>query len=404
MLSLSRTSSPRRRSSGNDKSSKASLSTTVVDAASVSVSGIGLVEDNLRDDLTDLGSLLFLREHLQRLVDQYQPFGTRPALLLIDIDGFGRINRTYGRTIADEVLVVTASRIRKLVPELNATYRTGGDEFVALLHWTPMIDAVAMAGEIQSALSQPIDSGGSRIPISVSVAVVMLGHRHRVDGLLRDADVTMYRAKTEGGNRVDVYNWEIDSWSTARRRETDRLQSEVEKLRLQNRMLAEAITVDVATGMPNTLAFEADHLQVSAWRKRSGEPYSVLRICVQGLDVAGTAFRSQEGAKALAAVAYAIRDTIRQSDRAYVLGEGEFAVLLRGSAMNQALTAAERIRTAVGNLAAPHPADPADHVTVVIAAIEAGFRHPDLDAVVQEVNEVLQRAVRNGGPTIVWPH
>jgi diguanylate cyclase (GGDEF)-like protein len=405
MLSLTRTSSQRRRSGGDDQNSTPTLATAVpIDAVPVSGTTIDVLTDDLRDDLTDLGSLLFLREHLQRLVDQYQPFGARPALMLIDIDGFGRINASYGRAVADQVLVITASRLRRLVPDANATYRTGGDEFVALLHWTPMIDAVAMATEIQSVLSQPVDVGQSFIPISVSVAVVMLGHRHRVDGLLRDADVTMYRAKTEGGNRVDVYNWEIDSWSTARRRETERLQSEVEKLRMQNRMLAEAMTVDVATGMPNALAFEADHLQLSAWRKRSGEPYSVLRICVKGIDDAGNAFRSQEGGKSLAAVAHAIRDKVRQADRAYVLGEGEFAVLLRGSATKQALIAAERIRSAVDNLAAPHPANPAENVGIIIAAIEAGFRHSDINDVVQEVDEVLRRAVVSGGATIVWPH
>jgi diguanylate cyclase (GGDEF)-like protein len=378
--------------------------TLPVDATPASASRIDLVQEHLRDDLTDLGSLLNLREHLQRLVDHYQPFGTRPALLLIDIDGFRRINTSYGPPLADQVLVVTAARLRRLVPDVDATYRTGGDEFVALLNWTPMIDAVAMANQIQSVLSQPVEVGESVIPIKVSVAVVMLGHRHRVDGLLRDADVTMYRAKTEGGNRVDVYNWELDSWSTARRRDADRLQTEVEKLRLQNRMLAEAMTVDVATGMPNTLAFEADHLQLSAWRKRSGEPYCVLRICVRDTDDGGNAFHSPEGAKVLTSVAYAIRDTIRQSDRAYVLGEGDYAVLLRGSTLRQALIAAERVRTAVDNLAAPHPADPAGHVSVIIAAIEAGFRHSDLHDVVREVDDILGQALRHGGASIVWPH
>jgi diguanylate cyclase (GGDEF)-like protein len=373
------------------------------EAPPASDSRIDVLQEHLRDDLTDLGSLLNLREHLQRLVDQYQPFGTRPALLLIDVDRFGRINATYGRPLADQVLVIIAARLRSLIPDANSTYRTGGDEFVTLLQWTAMIDAVARAEEIQSALSQPVEVGESVIPITVSVAVVMLGHRHRVDGLLRDADVTMYRAKTEGGNRVDVYNWELDSWSTARRRETDRLQTEVEKLRLQNRMLAEAMTVDVATGMPNSLAFEADHLQLSAWRKRSGDPYSMLRICVRGIDDARDAFHTPEGAKALTSVANAIRDTIRQSDRAYILGEGEFAVLLRGSALQQALIAAERIRIAIENLGAPHPADPADHVRVVVAAIEAGYRHSDLNDVVRELEEVLRKAVVNGGPRVVWP-
>src|SRR6185437_6192884 len=139
----------------------------------------------------------------------------------------------------------------QLVPGEDATYRTGGDEFVALLDSIQMIDCVGAAQRLQAELSQPVQAGPSTIPVTVSVAVVMLGHRHRVDELLRDADVTMYRAKTEGGNRVDLYNWDLDSWSTARKKETERLEREVEDLRRKNRFLSEALTTDLVTGMPN---------------------------------------------------------------------------------------------------------------------------------------------------------
>jgi diguanylate cyclase (GGDEF)-like protein len=381
----------------------ASSTLVAVTKGSSSVPKGSALKEWLRDDLTDLGSLLSLREHLEPILDQYQPFGARPALLLVDLDGFRRINSAYGRHSGDQVLVATASRLRMLVPGLEATYRTGGDEFVALLDPTSMIDAVAWAGRIHTALGQSIEVDGLRISVTASIGVVMLGQRRRLDGLLRDADVTMYRAKADGGNRVDVYNWELDSWSTARKRGVESLAREVEELRMQNRVLAEAMTLDLDTGIPNALAFEADHSQLDAWRHRSGETYALLRARVDDLDAAQQDFRSPAGAKALTSLAEAIRDTVRQSDRAYVLDRGDYAVLLKGSGVKQAVAAAERILSRVDEVAIQHPADPCRRLTVTVAAIEAGFRHSDPNAMLVEVNDLLHKGAGIEGVKIIWP-
>jgi diguanylate cyclase (GGDEF)-like protein len=342
------------------------------------------VSEYLRDDLTQLGSLLSLRRRLEVLVDHYQPFGSRPALLLIDMDRFAQINSLYGRSVADQVLAATAGRLRRVAPGDQATYRTGGDEFVALLESSPMIDTVGWAGQLQTALSQPIEVEGSMVAITVSVAVVMLGYRHRVDGLLRDADVTMYRAKAEGGNRVDIYNWELDSWSTARKRDAERLEREVEELRMQNRMLADALTHDLATGMPNSLAFEADHLQLEAGRKRTGDVYAILHICVSlGTDAA---------AETRTAIAHAVRATVRQADRAYLLEGSDLAVLLPGSGTKHALALAQRIGSRLEKLAAEPGAGGNPPFTVTMAAIEAGFRHPDAESVLRELDDLVRAA------------
>jgi diguanylate cyclase (GGDEF)-like protein len=364
------------------------------------------LSDLLQDDLTGLGSLLSLRRDLEPILDQYQPFGTRPALFLLDVDRFGQINAAYGRPVGDRVLQALADRLRTYLPAGDAAYRTGGDEFVALLCTTPMIEAVAAAGHLQEALTRPVavEEAGLQLSVSVSVAVVMLGQRHRVDELLRDADVTMYRAKSEGGSRVDVYNWEVDSWSTTRKRDLERLKNEVEQLRLQNHVLTEALTLDLATGMPNGLAFEADHQQVDAWRRRSEEPYSILRVSIDGAATGGPEFRTRDALASITAIAHAVRDTIRQSDRAYVMGNGDFTVLLRGSVLKQAVAASGRIRASVERLAAPHPGAPGRHLTVTVAAIQAGYLHATAAEVVEEVNALLRKAVSDGGARIAWPH
>ena len=366
-------------------------------------SSLGTVQDFLGDPLTQLGGLLALRRHLEGVIDRFQPFGLRPALLLVDVDGFKRLNATYGRAVGDQILVLLAARLRNLVAGDEAAYRTGGDEFVALLDAIEMVDGVGAAQRLQAELSRPVEVGSVTVPVTVSVAVVMLGYRHRVDELLRDADVTMYRAKTEGGNRVDLYNWELDSWSTARKKETERLQREVEDLRRKNKFLGEALTTDLVTGMPNALAFDSDLAQVEAWRERSGEPYSVLRIRVDGLYEAAHEFRSTVGADGLTAVAHSVRNTVRASDRAYVLDRGELAVLLKGSTLKEAVLTSERVRLAIQNLARVHPADGSRMVTVSIAAIEAGYRHPSSADVLAEVETLLDRAVAQGGDRVVWP-
>lgn len=363
----------------------------------------GTLADFLADPLTGLGSLLTLRRDLELMVDGFQPFGTRPALLLVDIDGFSRLNAAHGRTTGDRVLQVTADRLRALLPAGTAAYRTGGDEFAVVLQPTPMIEGVDDAGRLLRALSEPVLVDGAVVTLTVSVAIVMLGHRHRVDALLRDADVTMYRAKTEGGNRVDLYNWEVDGWSTARRRDTERLEREVDELRMQNQLLTEALTLDLHTGLSNAIAFEADHQQVDAWRRRSGEPYSLLRVRVDGC-VGEPAFGTPEGAEAIRAVAHSVRDTIRQSDRAYVLGAGDLIVLLRGSVMKQAVAAADRVHSAVARLQLAHPAEAGKFVSVSVAAIEAGFRHSTTDDVLHEVEGLLAGIVAAGGDRIIWPH
>ena len=357
----------------------------------------------LRDELTDLGSLFALRERLETMVDQYPPFGPRPALLLVDLDAFARINQNYGGQIGDHVLAGVAARLRWAAGEGASVYRSGGDEFVAILDPITSIDAVDRAAQIQATISQPVEVDGYSIPVSASVAVVMLGHRRRADGLLRDADVTMYRAKSEGGNRVDVYNWEIDSWSTARRRDIERLSAEVEELRLQNRVLAEAMTIDTVTGLHNALAFDADQLQVHARWKRASEPYSVLRARIDDLDDLRSYLGSDEGTAAKVAVAHALRDTIRQSDRGYLLEEGEFAVLLPGCKMQQAIAAGERVRTSVEKLSLEHPVGPGRRITVTVAATEAGFRHSDMKDVLVELEDVLRAAAGSGRSRVVWP-
>jgi diguanylate cyclase (GGDEF)-like protein len=396
--------SPRARGA---KPSGATLATVVTRAGGggpVATTSVGSLAQFLEDPLTGLGSLLTLRRDLELIVDRHQPFGTRPALLLIDVDGFARVNAHNGRAAGDQVLRATADRLRALLPPGDQAYRTGGDEFMAVLRATPMIEAVSAAGRVLETLSQPVLVDGRQVPVSVSVAVVMLGHRTRVDALLRDADVTMYRAKAEGGRRVDLYNWEVDGWSNRHRRDVGRLEAEIDELRRQNQILKEALTLDLPTGLPNATAFEADHQQVAALHRRSSEPYSILRVRVDGITDGDPAWATPEGRGALQEVARSVRATVLRSDRAYVLGPGDLAVLLRGSGLEQAVAAADQIRAGVGRLALRRPGPGDRTLSVTVAAVEAGgSRHPGAEEALTEVEGLLHQAMAAGGDRSVGP-
>jgi diguanylate cyclase (GGDEF)-like protein len=354
-------------------------------------------------DLPDLGDRFGLKDRLEQALADAPLSGPMPALLLLDLDEFKTVNDSHGRSAGDEVLRLTGSRLLTAVLLHGSAFRVGSDQFVVLLDRTTPDEAVSIASRVLTAVREPMQAHGTTIEVTASIGVVMLGDRRRADGLLRDADVTMYRAKAEGGNRVDIYSRELDDWALSRKRDVDSLAKEVDELRLENQMLTEATITDTGTGLPNSAAFEADHLQLHARHTRSREKYALLVAEIDHLHDSNQRFSLPAGHQALRAVGQTLNGTVRQGDRAYRYGEAEFAALLPGAGMREAVIAAERIRSSVEKLAIAHPANPLGVVTVTVGVIEVGFRHPTAKDVLVELNALLQEGKHTGQNRIVWP-
>ncbi len=264
--------------------------------------------------------------------------------------------------------------------------------------------AVSTAERVLDAIGDPVEAEGVSIGVSASVAVVMLGERQRPDAVLRRADLTMYRAKVMGGGRVDIYSGSLDEWAHARKQDLDSLANEVGELRLENQRLTEAVMIDATTGLPNGVAFDADHLQLHARRSRSGERYALLLADIDHFHDYNDRFRRSGGRRGLRAVAQTIRANVRQGDRAYSYGGEQFAILLPGADLREAVVAAERIRARIEELSIEHPGNPGGVLTVTVGVLEAGFRHPSTKEVVAEVNSLLLDGKHAGRNRIVWPH
>jgi diguanylate cyclase (GGDEF)-like protein len=130
----------------------------------------------------------------------------RFAVMFVDLDQFKPINDTYGHAVGDALLRDVAERMVQCVRESDTVARIGGDEFVVLL---PTIDAPQdaklVAEKIRDALNQAFLVGDIRIAISSSLGIAIYpDHGKDADALSKAADLTLYRAKDLGRNRVEM--------------------------------------------------------------------------------------------------------------------------------------------------------------------------------------------------------
>lgn len=169
-----------------------------------------LVRDAFYDVLTGLPNrALFMDrlghalKRLKRLMDGYGF-----AVLFLDLDRFKIINDSLGHMTGDALLIETAKRLEKCVRPGDTVARLGGDEFVILFDDVRDADSArTIAERVQQALSAPFYVNACEVFSSASIGIALSDHEYdRPEDILRDADITMYRAKALGKARVEVFD------------------------------------------------------------------------------------------------------------------------------------------------------------------------------------------------------
>jgi diguanylate cyclase (GGDEF)-like protein len=162
------------------------------------------------DPLTQLPNR---RQLSARLGTALSRAGTRAqlALLFVDVDNFKSINDTLGHSFGDRVLQHIADRLHEAIGGAGLLARLGGDEFTVLLEDVRSGDEVAAcANRIVSTLQQPLTVDGRLLTTSASVGASLYpDHAADAEGLLRAADVALFRAKELGRNRFALYSPEL---------------------------------------------------------------------------------------------------------------------------------------------------------------------------------------------------
>jgi len=125
------------------------------------------------------------------------------SVLMLDIDYFKSINDRYGHDIGDRVIVEIANILRYMAREADLAARMGGEEFVVMLPETCIADAANLGERLRAAIAAtPIQATGGMLSLTVSIGVGGSDGNATVGEMLKQADLALYRAKSEGRNRT----------------------------------------------------------------------------------------------------------------------------------------------------------------------------------------------------------
>ena len=157
------------------------------------------------DPLTGVATRSAIIGRLEIEVAQARRYQHPVAVVLIDIDGFGEINRAHGIGGGDAILREVALRVRLRVREADALGRSGSDSLLGVLPHTDEVGAAAFADAVRRRIGQrPIAVDATQVVISVSIGVAVMrpGEDLDLDGLMARVDEAMASARSAGGDRI----------------------------------------------------------------------------------------------------------------------------------------------------------------------------------------------------------
>jgi diguanylate cyclase (GGDEF)-like protein/PAS domain S-box-containing protein len=155
------------------------------------------------DELTGLLNRKEALDRLNALRDRPPAVGREIAVLFCDIDRFKSINDSFGHAAGDELLRVTADRLRANTRQHDLIARLGGDELLVVLdgvHDLP--EATRVAEKLRRRVSDPVPFGNLNIVATLSVGVTLAYPGESEDSVIARADAALYEAKHSGRDQV----------------------------------------------------------------------------------------------------------------------------------------------------------------------------------------------------------
>ena len=162
------------------------------------------------DGLTGLANRNLFKDRLDAALSRHRRLGTEFAVFLLDLDRFKTVNDTLGHQAGDKLLEGVAERIKATCAEADIPARLGGDEFAVI--------AMAGSGDLQhnvevlaarliEMISAPDQIDGHPVVVGCSIGIALVpAHGERIDEILRNADLALYRSKSVGRNCFQIYS------------------------------------------------------------------------------------------------------------------------------------------------------------------------------------------------------
>jgi diguanylate cyclase (GGDEF)-like protein len=161
------------------------------------------------DSLTKLPNRLLFNEVLHQSCANCETTGV--ALLCLDLDHFKMVNDTLGHATGDGLLVAVAERLRGCIRDFDIAARLGGDEFAIIMATDDVEEAGAVAARIVERVMRPYHFDGQLVEIGISIGISMAPRDSKnPSGLMKNADLALYRAKSEGRGIWRMYDPAMD--------------------------------------------------------------------------------------------------------------------------------------------------------------------------------------------------
>ena len=182
------------------------------------------------DPLTGLANRVLLDMRLHQAFENASVPIRHGAVLCLDLDRFKPVNDLLGHAAGDKLLVAVARRLSALLRQSDTLARVGGDEFVILMPDSADSNACrSLANRIVQSMQQPFELGDQQVVVGVSLGIALYPQDgHTADGLLRCADIAMYRSKEEGRGTYRLFEAKMDAELQNRRALERDLRSAIE--------------------------------------------------------------------------------------------------------------------------------------------------------------------------------
>jgi diguanylate cyclase (GGDEF)-like protein/PAS domain S-box-containing protein len=170
------------------------------------------------DALTDLPNRLLLFEQLRQVLAKTRQ-GVHVAVLCLDLDRFKDVNDAHGHPVGDLLLKAVADRLRPCIRDTDMVARLGGDEFAIMQAGASQpTDATALASRLIEVIGAPYELGGAQITVELSIGIALApGDGLDPSQLLKNADLALYRAKSDGHGLYRFFEPEMDARMQRRR-------------------------------------------------------------------------------------------------------------------------------------------------------------------------------------------
>jgi diguanylate cyclase (GGDEF)-like protein len=194
---------------------------------------VALTERVTHDALTGLPNRALVVDRIEQALAVAKRSHQCTAVLFVDLDLFKHVNDTRGHAAGDALLQRVADRLVGVLRPMDTVGRIGGDEFIVL---APEVDGHLHAADLSARLIAELSREDrsrrvERVAASIGIAV-SVGGRGTAETLLHEADTAMYRAKSRGGARSEMFDAALGRQATKRLRARSTLDAALDEQRV----------------------------------------------------------------------------------------------------------------------------------------------------------------------------